>query len=111
MSQLGFHVGEGCAMAQREVGAKTNEIPELAPCIEGLDLAGMVVTVDALHTQRETARLIREVKGGHYLMIVKANQPALLEQLIIALTGADEDFADTTWVRPRAADTASYRDI
>jgi DDE_Tnp_1-associated len=44
-----FHVGQGCTMAQREVGAKTNEIPELASCIEGLDLAGMVVTVDALH--------------------------------------------------------------
>ena len=54
-------------MAQREVGAKTNEIPELAPAIEGLDLAGWVVTMDALQTQREAARLITEVKGGHYL--------------------------------------------
>lgn len=51
-----FHVGEGRTLAQREVAAKTNEIPELSPCIEGLDLAGMVLTLDALHTQRETAR-------------------------------------------------------
>ena len=70
-----FHVGEGRAMAQREVGAKTNEIPELAPAIEGLDLAGWVVTMDALQTQRDAARLITEGNGGHYLMIVKA-QPA-----------------------------------
>ena len=84
-------------LAQREVGAKTNEIPELAPCIEGLDLAGMVITLDALHTQRETARLIREVKGGHYLMIVKANQPTLLEQARVALQGADAGFAEASW--------------
>lgn len=41
-----FHVGQGRAMAQREIGAKTNEIPELAPAIESLDLAGLVVTLD-----------------------------------------------------------------
>jgi hypothetical protein len=92
-----FHVGEGCTLAQREVAAKTNEIPELSRCLEGLDLAGMVLTLDALHTQRETARLLREDKGAHYLMIVKANQPALLEQVPDALRGPDADFAGTSW--------------
>ena len=53
-----FHVPEGRTMAQREVDAKTNEIPELGPTLEGLDLAGMVITADALHGQRETARMI-----------------------------------------------------
>jgi hypothetical protein len=65
----------------REIGAETNEIPELAPCIRDLDLAGTVITLDALHTQRDTARLIAGDKGGHYLMIVKADQPGLLEQV------------------------------
>jgi predicted transposase YbfD/YdcC len=92
-----FHVGEGRTLAQREVGEKTNEIPELSPCIEGLDLAGMVVTLDALHTQRETARLLREDKGAHYLMIVKANQTTLLEQVTDALQGTDADFARASW--------------
>jgi predicted transposase YbfD/YdcC len=92
-----FHVSEGRAMAQREVGAKTNEIPELAPCTEGLDLADMVITLDALHTQRETARLIREDHGAHYLMIVKANQPTLLERVTDALQGTDAGFAGASW--------------
>jgi predicted transposase YbfD/YdcC len=91
-----FHVGEGHALAQREVGAKTNEIPELAPCIRDLDLAGTVITVDALHTQRDAARLIAEAKGGHYLMIVKANQPGLLKQVTAALAGADAEFKDAS---------------
>jgi predicted transposase YbfD/YdcC len=92
-----FHLGEGRTLAQREVGAKTNEIPELAPCLKGVDLAGMVVTLDALHTQRETARLLREDHDAHYLMIVKANQPTLLEQVTDALQGTDGDFADASW--------------
>jgi hypothetical protein len=31
--------------------------------------------------------------------LVKANQPALLDQLASVLAGTDEDFADTTWVQ------------
>jgi len=47
-------VATGCVRAQREIDAKTNEIPELAPAIACLDLIGTVVTLDALHTQAET---------------------------------------------------------
>jgi predicted transposase YbfD/YdcC len=93
-----FHVTRARTLAQREVDAKTNEIPELAPAIEGLDLAGTVVTLDALHTQRETARLIRD-KDAHYLMIVKGNQPGLLDQVTSALAGPDADFAGATWIQ------------
>jgi len=50
-----FDVATGCVRAQREIDAKTNEIPELAPAIACLDLIGTVVTLDALHTQAETA--------------------------------------------------------
>lgn len=92
-----FHVTEGRVMAQREVGAKTNEIPELLPMLEGLDLDGMVVTADALHGQRETARKIREDLGGHYLLFIKANQPSLLGAIVSRLAGTDAEFADTTW--------------
>lgn len=42
-------------------------------------LAGRVVTGDALHLQRDTARVIVE-KGGEYLLQIKGNQPSLLRQ-------------------------------
>jgi hypothetical protein len=35
--------------------------------------------------------------GARYLMIAKANQPALPEQVIAALSGADAEFADASW--------------
>jgi predicted transposase YbfD/YdcC len=93
-----FHVTEGRVMAQREVGAKTNEIPELLPMLEGLNLDGMVVTADALHGQRETARKIREDLGAHYVLIIKANQPSLLGAIMSRLAGTDAEFASTTWI-------------
>jgi len=70
---------QGAVIAQREVAAKTNEIPELRTLLEGLDIASRVVTADALHTQAETARTIVEDKQGDYLFTVKANQPSLYQ--------------------------------
>lgn len=53
----------GVVMGQRLVGSKTNEIPEIIPLLEELTLTGKLVTVDALHTQRDTAQAIVK-KGG-----------------------------------------------
>ena len=66
-------------MAAREVGAKTNEIPEFQPLMEQIpdeELADAVVTLDALHAQREHARYLVEERGAHYLLSVKGNQCA-----------------------------------
>ena len=89
-----YHVTEERTMAQREVDAKTNEIPELGAMLEGLNLDGMVVTADALHGQRETARMITEDLHAHYLLFIKANQPSLLDAIMTRLTGTDAEFAD-----------------
>jgi predicted transposase YbfD/YdcC len=60
------------------VDEKTNEIPvaqqELIP---PLDLAGRFVSLDALHTQDQTARTVVLEAGGHYLLTVKDNQRTL----------------------------------
>jgi hypothetical protein len=92
-----FGVRTGCVRAQREVDAKTSEIPELARAIAHLDLTGQVVTADALHTQAETARHLVEDKHAHYLMIIKANQLSLLQAATRALAGPDADFAGASW--------------
>jgi hypothetical protein len=60
------------------VAAKTNEIPAVRALCERLELEGRLVSIDALHTQTETARQIVLERGGDYLMTVKANQPALV---------------------------------
>jgi hypothetical protein len=46
-----------------------------------LDLAGAVVTADALHAQREHAQFLVTQKNAHYILAVKNNQPGLYAQL------------------------------
>ena len=60
---------------------KTNEITRFAPLLEPLDLAGCVITADALHTQREHAEFLVTGKNAHYILVVKKNQPSLYAQL------------------------------
>lgn len=66
----------GCVLAQRAVDDKTNEIPAARELLATVDLRRRVVTADALHCQRETARRILD-SGGHYLLVVKDNQAEL----------------------------------
>jgi hypothetical protein len=72
---------EGVVLGQRAVSTQHNEITEFKPLLAPLDLAGKVVTADALHAQREHAKFLVEEKGADYLFTVKANQPILLADL------------------------------
>jgi len=77
---------EGLVVAQRAVGEKTNEIPEVPRLLAPLPLEGAVVTLDAMHTQEATARYLVEEKKADYLFTVKDNQPTL-----------KQDIADLHW--------------
>lgn len=83
-------------LAQRQIPDKGSEISELAALVAELDLAGTVVTVDALHTQRATAEHLVSAKGADYLMTIKANQPRLLAAAQHALSGPAAGFAQYT---------------
>jgi hypothetical protein len=72
-----FSHKEGVVLAETQVGDKTNEIPCVKPLLEKLDIRGAVITADAIHTQRKTARYIVEEKQADYLFTVKDNQPTL----------------------------------
>jgi Transposase DDE domain len=67
-------------LAQRQVGGAPEEVPAFAPLLEPLDLAGVVVTADALQTHPQAAEFLVTSKQAHYLLLVKANQPPLLER-------------------------------
>jgi len=67
-------------LAQRQVDGAPGEVPAFAPLLAGLDLAGAVVTADALHTHPAAAEFLVAGKQAHYLFMVKANQPSLLDR-------------------------------
>jgi predicted transposase YbfD/YdcC len=71
----------GVVLGQVDVQAKTNEIPMLPTLLDRIDLAGAIVTADAMHTQREHARYLVAQRGAHYILTVKGNQPSLHAQL------------------------------
>jgi predicted transposase YbfD/YdcC len=85
--------GEGVVLAQRQVDVKSNEITAVQPLLKDLELAGVVVSADALHTQRAFADWLVCTKQAHYLFIVKTNQPTLYETVQVALDGSDTVFA------------------
>jgi len=68
--------GSGVVLAETAVAEKSNEITAVPHLLAGRDLSGTVTTMDAMHTQRITAQQILD-QGGHYVMIVKENQPEL----------------------------------
>jgi predicted transposase YbfD/YdcC len=73
------------------VSEKSNEIPAVQELINVLDLEGAVVTADAMHCQRETAKAVVEKKAD-YILVAKGNQPTLADELNKAIVDAfDQD--------------------
>jgi hypothetical protein len=61
------------------VDKKTNEIPTARTLIKRLELSGKMVQLDGMHTQHETVHQILYEKGADYSLILRENQPTLLE--------------------------------
>jgi predicted transposase YbfD/YdcC len=87
--------GARAVIAQKDIDAKTNEITQVRPLLDDLDIAGALVTADALHVQKDTARYLVQVKKAGYLFTaVKDNQPSLFA----ALDALDRENAPVTHV-------------
>lgn len=63
------------------VDTKTNEIPVARELFKKLDLDGRKVSLDALHTQDQTARELVLEHGADFLLTVKDNQPTVRENI------------------------------
>lgn len=74
--------GARTVIAQKDTGAKTNEITRARPLPDGTGITGALVTADALHAQTDTVRYLVQVKKADYLFTaVKDNQPSLFAAL------------------------------
>jgi len=73
--------GIGAVLGQVAVDEKSNEIPAVRDLLKAFaDLAGAVFTIDAMHTQHDTAQAIL-ARRADYVMTVKANMLTLHRQL------------------------------
>lgn len=69
--------GQRLSLGQIAVDHKSNEITAVPQLLELLELRGAVVTLDAMHCQRETAQAI-VAREADYVITLKDNQPTLL---------------------------------
>ncbi len=68
---------QGIALGQVATDAKSNEITAIPLLLEQIDLAGTLITIDAMGCQKEVVERIVE-GGGDCVIAVKDNQPKLL---------------------------------
>ena len=64
----------------RGVDRKTNETTVIGPVIDEMDLAGVCLTVDALHSLVDLDERV-PARGGHVIFVIKGNQPRTYQAL------------------------------
>jgi predicted transposase YbfD/YdcC len=74
-------------LGQTKVDEKSNEITAIPELLRVLDVAGCIVTIDAMGTQKEIAQQIVDQEGD-YVLALKENQPHLLEDVQSLFTWA-----------------------
>lgn len=67
-------------LGQVKVDENSNEITAIPALLELLDITGAIVTIDAMGTQTNIVKLIREKKAD-YVVSLKGNNPTLFSQV------------------------------
>ena len=70
-------------IGQLAVAPEGNEITAALQLLKSLPLKGVIITGDAIFTQKEICRVISDA-GGSYFFTVKDNQPALKADIALA---------------------------
>ena len=66
-------------LGQVKVEDHSNEITAIPTLLELIDIAGAIITIDAMGTQTEIIRLISQKKAD-YVVALKSNHPTLYTQ-------------------------------
>jgi predicted transposase YbfD/YdcC len=82
-----FATANGITLGQRKVDEKSNEITAIPELLKVLDIAGALVTIDAMGCQTKIADQVR-ASGADYLLAVKDNQPTLYADIHRFVTDA-----------------------
>ena len=75
-----FAAGAGLVLGQRSTAEKSNEKTAIPELLATLALEGCIVTIDAMGTQPNIAKAIRD-RGANYILSVKDNQPTLADSV------------------------------
>jgi len=90
-------------LGQLAVAEGSNELTAVPELLDMLELSGAVVTLDALHTQKATAKKIRE-KAANYVLTVKGNQ----KKLYRAINKKFEELSEEDFQNSRARSQVTH---
>lgn len=71
-----YSFNTGITLATEACQEKSNEIKAVPVLLDKIDVAGKIITADAMSMQKDIVETIRK-KGGDFLIEIKANQPSL----------------------------------
>lgn len=91
-------------LAQVAVATKENEIVAAPTLLRQLDMTGVLLSGDAMFTQRALSIQIVEA-GGDYLWMVKANQPTLRNDIELLFT---PEYVQAGWSAPAVDFTTAH---
>jgi predicted transposase YbfD/YdcC len=75
-----YEVSTGRVLWHCNVQEKHNEISELKPFLTTATVKGRILSLDALHTQRQFCAQVKRLEGD-YVLFAKDNQPTLKEDI------------------------------
>jgi predicted transposase YbfD/YdcC len=93
---------DGISLGQVRTDAKSNEITTIPLLLEEFDIAGSIITIDAMGCQRDIATTIMSAHAN-YIFCVKENQPTLLTEMTDYFTWAMKDPIEKRYI------TSSYK--
>lgn len=82
-----FATANSITLDQRQVDEKSSEIKAIPELLKVVDIAGALVTIDAMVRQPKIADQVR-TSGADYLLAVKENQPTLYADIHQFVTDA-----------------------
>ena len=85
-----LEVATGLVVAQLPIPNKQNEITNIPRLLSFLDIHGSTITADALNTQTNVMEQIIQ-QGGHFVLMVKKNNPASYEEIVTLFDAVMED--------------------
>ena len=86
-------VDKNLSLGQKVIESKSNEIPAVRELLDELNIKGAIVTLDAMHCQKETAEKIVN-NGGDYVLQLKANQGRFYEDVYAMFEDKYMDITD-----------------
>ena len=91
-----YETSTGTVLSQHQVQQKENEISAVKTWLQAFQVQGLIVSADAMHTQRYFCAMLRRFQS-HYLLIAKKNQPVYYNPTHVSAIAVQDATRKVSW--------------